>query len=492
MEEIVPSSSSFVVSLNSTNETSVDEETLTFIVEGVILTIVSTFGLIGNVMSIFVLMRVQNVQKSFSNLLLGLACFDALFLLTAILAFGLPKLSGWYERKVFLPIMALTFGLLHTFRVGSVYVTLSVNFERFYAIVFPLKHFFWKKYLLPAAVIFTVVYNLPKYFDMHIVHDEATNTSVIVSTEMRRNPLYMSLYVFWSKFILIEIIPYFMILVCNTFIICKITKSAQFRKRFHAKDKGGGSTKPSHATGASSSAGMSFRRSFHTSVRADGNGPRRTFLRKQKEEHNLGVILIAMSTLFVICQSFKIVPDLYELIWCTPAGSGGECQFDTVTSGIIRISHLLVCFNSAANFLIYYLSGQKFRLAWLHTYGPCFGYKPRPDEMGLQQSFYHPSGSVMGDRVSRRTLSARNNEPHFETETSRMGSRRSPRLVPETHRLLDQTISFESGYDESPSRHSTNGLLNHNQGSRNSSIKVEIHGGKRNKRHTITTNPLFD
>ena len=82
----------------------------------------------------------------------GLACFDALFLLTAIVAFGLPKLSDWYEKKVFLPIMAVTFGLLHTFRVGSVYVTLSVNFERFYAIVFPLKHFGWKKYLLPGEL----------------------------------------------------------------------------------------------------------------------------------------------------------------------------------------------------------------------------------------------------------------------------------------------------------------------------------------------------
>ena len=47
------------------------DEALTFIVEGVILTIVSCFGLVGNVMSIFVLTRVPNVRRSFSNLLLG-------------------------------------------------------------------------------------------------------------------------------------------------------------------------------------------------------------------------------------------------------------------------------------------------------------------------------------------------------------------------------------------------------------------------------------
>ena len=74
------------------------------------------------------------------RLLRGLATFDLLFLLVAILAFGLPNLSSWYEENVFMRIMAWSFGFAHTFRVGSVYVTLAVTFERFWAIVFPLKH----------------------------------------------------------------------------------------------------------------------------------------------------------------------------------------------------------------------------------------------------------------------------------------------------------------------------------------------------------------
>ena len=36
---------------------------------------------------------------------------------------------------------------------------------------------------------------------------------MVVSTAMRQNPLYVSLYVFWSKFIFIEIIPYVTIMV---------------------------------------------------------------------------------------------------------------------------------------------------------------------------------------------------------------------------------------------------------------------------------------
>ena len=100
--------------------------------------------------------------------------------------------------------------------------------------------------------------------------------------------------------------------------------------------------------------------------------PRRTFLRKQQEEHTLGLILIGMSALFIFCQSFKIIPDLYELVVCNQVGNlGHNCAITKVPvmNVITRMSHLLVCFNSSANFLIYYLNGEKFRRAWVETYG---------------------------------------------------------------------------------------------------------------------------
>jgi hypothetical protein len=47
-------------------------------------------------------------------------------------------------------------------RTGSVYVTMSVTLERYFAIVHPLKHFKVKKYLLPTTILFSVLYNMPK------------------------------------------------------------------------------------------------------------------------------------------------------------------------------------------------------------------------------------------------------------------------------------------------------------------------------------------
>ena len=158
------------------------EDIFRFVTEGILLTAVSVFGLVGNCMSIIVLTRASGVVRqggaSFSKLLRGLATFDALFLLIAIISFGFPQLSRWYSRNIFLYIMPIVFGMLHTFRVGSVYVTLAVTFERFHAIICPLKHFAWKKYLLPASVFIAVVYNIPKYFEMEMKVSELT--------EMRR------------------------------------------------------------------------------------------------------------------------------------------------------------------------------------------------------------------------------------------------------------------------------------------------------------------
>ena len=89
-------------------------------------------------------------------------------------------------------------------------------------------------------------------------------------------------------------------------------------------------------------------------------------LEKQRQEHKLGILLVAISILFILCQSFKIIPDLYEIIFCSD--SSGNCLSTPFIAFCVNLSHLLVCFNSSANFVIYLLGGEKFRRAWCQTY----------------------------------------------------------------------------------------------------------------------------
>ena len=138
-----------------------------FITEGVLLIIISILGFVGNALSIYVLLR-PTLRGIFSNILMGLASFDALFLVCAITTFGLPTVSSWYKKNVFLKIMPVSYGLTHLARVGSVFATLSVTLERFFAIVFPFKDVdVVKRWLIPSTVIFTIVYNVPKFFEVN-------------------------------------------------------------------------------------------------------------------------------------------------------------------------------------------------------------------------------------------------------------------------------------------------------------------------------------
>ena len=56
------------------------------------------------------------------------------------------------------------------------------------------------------------------------------------STPLGRNPYYMIIYVFWSKFILMEIIPYIGIISLNVLIAKAILYSNKFQRQNTRQD----------------------------------------------------------------------------------------------------------------------------------------------------------------------------------------------------------------------------------------------------------------
>ena len=65
-----------------------------FYIDGLALTSISLFGIVGTLLSLRVLLKRQ-LRNSFSSLLSGLAVSDTSFLFFAILIIGLPKISDW-------------------------------------------------------------------------------------------------------------------------------------------------------------------------------------------------------------------------------------------------------------------------------------------------------------------------------------------------------------------------------------------------------------
>ena len=73
-------------------------------------------------------------------------------------------------------------------------------------------------------------------------------------------------------------------------------------------------------------------------------------------------ILLGMAVIFVFCQFFPIVGDLYELM-CTLGGQAidGICEFNTPIELCICFSHLMLIVNSSVNFIFYMTNIVKFR-----------------------------------------------------------------------------------------------------------------------------------
>ena len=83
---------------------------------------------------------------------------------------------------------------------------------------------------------------------------------------------------------------------------------------------------------------------------------------KQRREANLGTVLILISILFIVCQSVKIFPDIYEVLFCRIGSSGlnsvGNCKNNSAIDIVIDLSHLMLAINSSVNVIIYTLRGM--------------------------------------------------------------------------------------------------------------------------------------
>ena len=129
-----------------------------------------------------------------------------------------------HEEKIaysFIGFVIYSYGLAHVGRVGSVFLTLSVTIERYYSVCHPLRPFGAKRLLLPSAVIFTLVYNVPKFFEFKL--------GSIESTWLRRDAWYAFVYVFASKFVLIELAPYVVLVVLNYLIWRRVKRLVDMR-----------------------------------------------------------------------------------------------------------------------------------------------------------------------------------------------------------------------------------------------------------------------
>ena len=71
---------------------------------------------------------------------------------------------------------------MHIGRVGSVLATLSVAFERFIAIKYPLMTIERVRSLISISLICSVVYNIPRFFEFKTIYQENSNITANITS----------------------------------------------------------------------------------------------------------------------------------------------------------------------------------------------------------------------------------------------------------------------------------------------------------------------
>ena len=321
-----------------------------FWTNGILLNLVALLGILGNSLSMIILSRPQ-MRSSINYLLYGLARCDIVLILTSILLFGIPSLYPYtgflryYYFRILPHIAYIAFPIATTAQTASVYLTLTVTLERYVAVCHPLRaralctHGRARIYFL-VILIFSICYNLPRFFEVKLNQfddKEFGYIYCIAATALRSNSDYVKIYIHWLYFIFIYIIPFSSITFFNIMIYRQVRKA---------------------------------------------NRERQLLSRTEKREIGLATMLFCVVIIFLCCNILALVNNVMEAFE------------DMIEDRLVKISNLLITFNSSVNFLIYVIFGEKFKRIFLLLFCKRRIGRESPDGIIDDSSFSNGDGNT--------------------------------------------------------------------------------------------------
>ena len=204
-----------------------------FWTEGVVSAVVAIFGLMGNMISIWVLSDDELRSSPFNRLLLALAIIDCMFIMPGTIIYTAKAFSweaAWYNQ--IFPVFLYPFTDIAL--CSSIYMTVAIAVERYIGLCRPFRRLSGscsaKTYITPVIII-ALVLNIPKFFESETVYrnikgSNKTATTIGV-TALRLHPNYITYYGMWTRLLVTGVLPLFLLAFLNSKIYLAIRKSKQ-------------------------------------------------------------------------------------------------------------------------------------------------------------------------------------------------------------------------------------------------------------------------
>ena len=283
-----------------------------FIIEGWGLLVVGIIGIAGNVGAIYVFGRKRRYQRTFHSLMLALAVIDMTYIISMMLVFTVPQFSVGYKNDGYPWVLPWALPIIQTCLTGSIYFTMAITVERYLAVCHPfyrVTHSWPPRYFVIPILVFSFVYNLPKFFELHTIlvpvqnFPQANGTStnqtsawsaqnttmqaVATGTSLRFNKYYYKVYLTWMNLILMGIGPFILLITLNVLMLLQLME--------FGKDRCLSPQNNGHSNG-------------ELNNRSSGTS------RGQRKEVVLAKISLAIVLVFIVCHSIKWIPNIYELL----------------------------------------------------------------------------------------------------------------------------------------------------------------------------------
>lgn len=288
--------------------------------------LLSVFGISGNVISILVLGRDNSVKRTTGFLLQMLALADVLYLITCLFFQTIQTIADGTDwspgLKYYYPwIVPFIWPLASIAQTSAVWLVVIVTADRYVAICKPLHapQYSTTSRARKAVVlvwIVSVLYNLPRFFErttrLHTDPDANCTYPKVEKTPLWKDAVYFLVYKTCLFFVVRFLIPLSALAFFNTRLIQAIRESQKIRQKT-----------------------------------ADGY---------RKERYTLTLVVVVI--VFALCET----PDFLLRVWFSLREYRLWIQSDiTVLRYMNAVTNLLLTINSCVNFLIYCFLGQKFR-----------------------------------------------------------------------------------------------------------------------------------